>query len=180
MQSERLLTRTRPGIAGSDASGASSSQATETKPQNAAAARSRMSATEPLSRSASPAAANGRGATARAARGGRKGAGRSRPPSPPPVIYPVWIPPQKGILPDDRREPPLPPIMDSPCYVPKRKKGRVKTEEGENSEDDAMSGSESSEDEETAKKRVARSVALNRPRRGANDVVAFDISRLWT
>lgn len=70
--------------------------------------------------------------------------------------------------------------MDSPCYVPKRKKGRVKTEEGENSEDDAMSGSESSEDEETAKKRVARSVALNRPRRGANDVVAFDISRLWT
>lgn len=166
--------------AASEASVASTSKAAPAKVKPAAA-RSRVSVTEPPSRSASPSLNSTRASSVKPAKGKGK-AGKSRPPTTPPIVYPVFVPKQKGVLPADRREPPLPPIMDSPWYVPKKKKEKAKVEEGDEQgdNDDGLSEYESSEDEEAAKKRVGRSVALHRPRRGANDMIAFDVSTLWT
>lgn len=80
-------------------------------------------------------------------------------------------------MPADRREPPLPPIMDSPWYVPKKKKEKVKAVDA--ASDSGLSEYESSEDEEEARNRVTRSVALHRPRRGANDMVVWDVATFW-
>lgn len=147
-------------------------------------ARARIRSTEPPSRSASPAAAGGRAGSVKASssRGGKKGGATSQAKSaqaapPTPIVYPVFIPQQKGKLPADRREPPLPPIMDSPWYVPKKKKEKVKTVDA--ASDSGLSEYESSEDEEEARNRVTRSVALHRPRRGANDMVVWDVATFW-
>ncbi|GAA5878698.1 hypothetical protein JCM3774_000476 [Rhodotorula dairenensis] len=180
-QTARKRTKLSPSPAVSDASIASTSKVTATKATKAA--RTRISATEPPSRSASP-AATGRASSVKASsgRGGRK-AGSTGPsragPTPDvskPIVYPVFVPEQKGALPTDRREPPLPPIMDSPWYVPK-KKDKVKVDGAPS--DSGASEYESSEDEEAAKKRVGRSVALHRPRRGANDMVPWNVATFW-
>lgn len=163
--------------AGSDASVASTSKVTASAGPKTA--RARVSATEPPSRSASPAASGRAGSVkASSSRGGRKSGPTSQSKAAPtPIVYPVFIPQQKGKLPEDRREPPLPPIMDSPWYVPKKRKEKVKAVD--TASDSGLSEYESSEDEEEAKKRVTRSVALHRPRRGANDMVVWDVTTFW-
>ncbi|TKA52487.1 hypothetical protein B0A53_04863 [Rhodotorula sp. CCFEE 5036] len=178
-QTARKRTKLSPSPAGSDASVASTSKATTSKATKAA--RARISATEPPSRSASPAAAGSRAGSAKASssRGGKKSSQSksAQAAPPPPIVYPVFIPQQKGKLPADRREPPLPPIMDSPWYVPKKKKEKVKAVDA--ASDSGLSEYESSEDEEEARNRVTRSVALHRPRRGANDMVVWDVATFW-
>ncbi|GAA5984418.1 hypothetical protein JCM10908_003339 [Rhodotorula pacifica] len=179
-QTARKRTKLSPSPAVSDASVASTSKASTSKATKVA--RSRISVTEqPPSRSASPAATS-RSCSVKpsAGRTSKKGAAAkavqvaniSKP-----IVYPVFVPDKKGKLPDKRREPPFPPIMDSPWYVPKKKKEKPKAADVD--EDSAPSEYESSEDEEAAKKRVGRSVALHRPRRGANDMVAWDVSTFW-
>ncbi|GAA5972952.1 hypothetical protein JCM11641_000336 [Rhodosporidiobolus odoratus] len=103
------------------------------------------------------------------------------------LSFPKWVPPQRGQLPQSRREPALPAILECPWWIPKKKKqkhekisaagdsdGSALTEEEEEEE-----GTDEEYEEAQRREAIGRSIATHRPKRGGLVMRPFDVTLLW-